>query len=113
MVRARKITDEMAIAAAYSLANYAEKRGIDPENIIPTMDEADVFPCEAADVAMQAVKDGVARRDITYDEAYEWAKRDIKYSRDLVHKLMEEGFISYPPEGMLQEALEWAIEQVG
>jgi len=113
MVRARKITDEMAIAAAYSLANYAEKRGIDPENIIPTMDEADVFPCEAADVAMQAVKDGVARRDITYDEAYEWAKRDIKYSRDLVHKLMEEGFISYPPEGMLQEALRWAIEQVG
>jgi len=31
MVRARKITDNMAIAAAHSLADYAEKKGISPE----------------------------------------------------------------------------------
>ncbi|HMA62799.1 MAG TPA: NADP-dependent malic enzyme, partial [bacterium] len=57
MVRSRKITDNMAIAAAHSLADYAEKRGIGPDNIVPTMDEADVFPHEAADVAMQAIED--------------------------------------------------------
>jgi len=40
MVRARKITDNMAIAAAHSLAGYAEKRGINVENIVPNMQEA-------------------------------------------------------------------------
>ena len=44
MVRAKKITDNMAIAAAHSLANYAEKRGIHPDNIVPNMEEAGVFP---------------------------------------------------------------------
>jgi len=70
LVRARKITDSMAIAAARSLASYAEKRGITPDSIIPTMDEVGVFPQEAADVAMQAIKDGVARVHLSYDEVY-------------------------------------------
>ncbi len=112
IVRAKKITDNMAIRAAHSLADYAEKRGIDPENIVPTMDEADVFPVESADVAMQAIKDGVARIEMTWDEAYEIAKRDIKYSRDLTQKLTEMGFIEPAPKEMLQEALNWAVEQV-
>lgn len=112
MVRARKITDTMAIAAAHSLADYAEKRGIDIENIVPTMDEADVFPQEATDVAMQAIKDGVARIIITKEEAFEKAKTDIDYSRRLVKKLTNEGFIKEPPVEMLDEALNWAIAQV-
>lgn len=112
MVRAQKITDNMAIVAAHSLANYAEKRGINPENITPTMDEADVFPVEAADVAMQAIKDGVARRKITWDEAYDIAKKDIEYSRSLTHMLCKEGFISDPPQEMLQDALDFTIKQI-
>jgi hypothetical protein len=34
MVRAKKITDNMAIRAAHSLADYAEARGIDVNNIV-------------------------------------------------------------------------------
>ena len=112
MVRAQKITDTMAIAAAHSLANYAEKRGIDPENITPTMDEADVFPVEAADVAMQAIKDGVARRKVTWEKAYELAKMEIEYSRSLTHSLCKEGFINDPPQEMLQDALNFTIKQI-
>lgn len=112
MVRARKVTDKMAIAAAHSLANYAEKRGISPENIIPTMDEAGVFPNEAADVAMQAIKDGVARIEMTKEEAYSKAEVDIKYSRDMTHMLTEKGFIKPPPQEILQEALDWAVKKV-
>ncbi|HDP54750.1 MAG TPA: NADP-dependent malic enzyme [Bacteroidetes bacterium] len=112
LVRAQKITDTMAIAAAHSLANYAEKRGIDPDNIIPTMDEVDVFPVEAADVAMQAIKDGVARRKVTWDEAYELAKKEIEYSRSLTHSLSKEGFINDPPQEMLQDALNFTIKQI-
>jgi len=112
MVRAKKVTDEMAIAAAYSLADYAEARGIDPENIVPTMDEAAVFPTEAADVAMQAIRDGVARNMISRDEAFEWAKKDIEYSRSMTKSLIDKGFINEPPQQMLQDALKWAIEEV-
>lgn len=112
MVRAKKITDNMAIAAAHSLADYAEKRGIHPENIVPTMDEATVFPHEAADVAMQAIKDGVARNIISREEAYEWAKKDIEYARNMAHSLHENGFISDPPAEMVEEALQFAISQI-
>jgi len=109
MVRARKITDNMAIAAAHSLAGYAEKRGINPENIVPTMDEADVFPFEAADVAMQAIKDGVARKPIGHEEAYLWAKKDIEYSRNLVKSMTDGGFLPDPPASLIDEALQFAI----
>ena len=112
MVRAKKITDNMAIAAAHSLANYAEKRGIDPENIVPTMDEADVFPVESADVAVQAIKDGVARIELTWDQAYETAKKEIHEARTLTKAMMDQGYIEQPPQDMLQEALDWAIKQV-
>ena len=112
MVRAKKVTDGMAIAAAKSLANYAEKRGIDPDNIVPKMSEAAVFPTEAADVAMQAIKDGVARNIISREEAFEWAKKDIEYSRNMTQTLIDEGYINEPPQQMLQDALEWAIKEV-
>ncbi|MBU0486375.1 MAG: NADP-dependent malic enzyme [Bacteroidetes bacterium] len=112
MVRARKITDNMAIAAAHSLADFAEKRGINAENIVPNMNEADVFPEEAADVAMQAIKDGVARIVISRDEALRIARRDIKEARDMTHKLTEEGFIKPPPAELLQDALDWTINQL-
>lgn len=112
MVRARKVTDNMAIAAAESLAKFAEKRGINPNNIVPTMDEAGVFPYEAADVAMQAIKDGVARIEMSYEEAYDKAKKDIEYARSMSKSLTDEGFIDRPPEKLLNEALAFAIKEV-
>ena len=112
LVRARKITDNMAIAAAHSLADYAEKRGINPDDIIPTMDEAAVFPTEAADVAAAAIKDGVARIHMSWDEVYKRAQNDITNARRLTQHLMDEGFIPKVPEGMVQDALDWAVAQV-
>ncbi len=112
MVRARKITDNMAIAAAHSLADYAEKRGISPDNIVPNMEEASVFPHEAADVAMQAIKDGVARVDITWEGAFTKAKNDIEHARCLTRALMDKEFIETPPPDMIRKALAFAISQV-
>ena len=112
IVRAKKITDNMAITAAHSLADFAEKRGLNQVNIVPTMDETDVFSVEAANVAMQAIKDGVARVTVTWEEAYNIARRDIKYARDLTQALTEKGFIEPPPREILDEALAWAINEV-
>ena len=112
IAKASKITDGMAIAAAYSMAATAEKRGIDPDNIAPLMSEWEVFPAEARDVAMQAIKDGVARVKMTAGEAFKKAETDIKEARALVNHLMEAGFIKKPPMSMLENALKRAIDQV-
>jgi malate dehydrogenase (oxaloacetate-decarboxylating) len=112
MVRAKKITDHMAIAAAHSLADFAEKRGISPDNIIPKMDETEVFIQEAADVAMQAIKEGVARVSLSREQASSKARNDIDYSRKITHELVSCGFIKPPPQEMLQEVLDWVTGQV-
>ena len=112
LIRARKITDEMAIAAARSLAGFAERKGLSPEYIIPNMDEAAVFPHEAADVAEQAARDGVARRPLPRDEVYRRAEADIAYARGLMENMLLNGFLKEPPRSMLEEALQWAIAQV-
>jgi malate dehydrogenase (oxaloacetate-decarboxylating) len=112
LVRARKVSDDMAIVAARSLAQYAEKRGITPSNIIATMDETGVFPHEAADVAMQAIKEGLARKEMTRDDAYAKAEADIAEARSTVKLLVDEDYIKQPPQAMLQEALNWALKQV-
>jgi malate dehydrogenase (oxaloacetate-decarboxylating) len=112
IVRAKNITDNMAVKAAFSLAEFAEKRGISPENIVPAMDEKDVFPIIAADVAMQAIKDDSARIEMSWQKVYDKAKADIEYSRGMTKQLMNSGYISKPPDDMLQKAIQWAIDQV-
>jgi len=112
MVRARKITDEMAIVAARSLAKSAEKKGISPEYIIPTMNEASVFPHEAADVAMEAVRNGVARLEMSREEVYNRAEADIRESQELLDVMMKEGLIKMPPLEMLEESLDEAIQSI-
>lgn len=112
MVRARKITDEMAIAAAQAIARFSEQRGIDPENITAKMDESEVFPYEAADVAMQAIKDGVARREMTWQQAFDLAKADIEHSRKTTHFMVEHNLIQQPSRELLDQALQSAIRQV-
>ncbi len=96
-VRARTITDEMCFAAAEALANHVGDK-LDEEYILPNMDDWEVFPREAAAVAMKAQQLGVARLSMSYDELYEHARKIIKRSRDMTHRLMEEEFIPTAPE---------------
>ena len=99
----------MAIAAAKSLAKYAEDRGITPDNIIATMEEPGVFPSEAADVAMQAIEEGLARVEMTREEVFRKAQEDIAYSRNLVAAMEKEGYIEKTPVEMINRAFEEAI----
>ncbi len=112
LVRARKITDQMALAAAYSMANYAEKAGINPERIMPSMDETDVFAQEAADVAMQAIKEGVARIEMSHQEVFDKTLADIKEARAIHDILMKENFVKEPEMAMLEDAVQKAIDAV-
>lgn len=112
LVRARKITDGMAIRCAHSIAGFSEKRGIDRDNIVATMQETEVFAREAADVAVQAVEEGVARVPLSWDDVYRRALNDIKAARSLVEEMQKKGYITEPPKEILEAALARAIEQV-
>ena len=97
-VRARTITDEMCLAAAQELAQCAEDRGIDEDNIAPTMEEWGVFPREAVAVAMKAQEQGVARLELSREELYKKAEATIRQAREMAHLLMREGAIAPAPE---------------
>jgi malate dehydrogenase (oxaloacetate-decarboxylating) len=92
-VRATTITDGMATAAAHELAEVAVEKGLDVEQILPTMDDWEVFPREAAAVAAKAVEEGIARRQLTFEEELKIAEDIIRRSRDITKTLMDDGFI--------------------
>lgn len=95
-VRAKTITDEMCFAAAQAMANHVGDR-LAPDFILPNMDDWEVFPKEAASVAMKAIEQGLARIECTYEEEFARASKIIKRSRDMTKRMMEEGFIPEPP----------------
>jgi len=92
-VKARAITDEMCIAAAKELAHTAEDNGLRDDYIIPTMDEWEVFPREAAAVGMKAIEQGIAAETMTRDELYAVSEEIIREAREEVKILMREGVI--------------------
>jgi len=97
-VRARTITDEMCIAAAYELAKYAEDKGINEEYIAPTMDESDAFIREAVAVAMKAQEQGVARIKASREDLTRRAEQIIREAREMTALLMKEGYIPPAPK---------------
>jgi malate dehydrogenase (oxaloacetate-decarboxylating) len=95
-VRANTITDEMCFAAADAMANQICDR-LDEEHILPTMDEWEVFPREAAAVGMKAQEQGLAKIQLSYDQLLENAMTIIRRSRELTHTMMREGLIAEAP----------------
>ena len=96
-VRAKTITDEMCIASASELANYAEDKGLNEEYIIPTMQEWEIYPRQAVATGLKAIEQGVARKKLSRQELYERAESIIKRTQDIVSLLMRQGFIASPP----------------
>jgi malate dehydrogenase (oxaloacetate-decarboxylating) len=97
-VKAKTITDDMCIAAATELANYAEERGMSENDILPRMDEWEVFPREAVACALKSIEQGVARVKPSRQELYERASAIIKNARDSTELLMKHGLIKQPPK---------------
>jgi malate dehydrogenase (oxaloacetate-decarboxylating) len=96
-VKAKTVTDDMCIAAAEELANYAEERGITEKDILPRMDEWEVFPREAVACALKSIEQGVARVKLGRQELYERASAIIQNARQSTELLMKHGLIKQPP----------------
>jgi malate dehydrogenase (oxaloacetate-decarboxylating) len=112
-VRARTITDEMCVAAAIELAKMAEEKGLSRDYIMPTMDEVDVFPREAAAVAAKAIEQGIAKfTDMTYEQEYENAKTMIMRARAMVQDAMATGYIAMPKGSQPPKPTKMALKAV-
>jgi malate dehydrogenase (oxaloacetate-decarboxylating) len=61
-VRARRVNDDMKLAAAHALAGLVTKNELSEEYITPSMFDRRVVEAVAAAVAEAATKTGVARR---------------------------------------------------
>lgn len=92
-VRAKKITDEMCLAAADELARCAEERGLSADYILPRMDEWDIYPRQAAAVGMKAIEQGVAQVRMSRDELFAQASHTIKKAQEETKALMAAGLI--------------------
>jgi malate dehydrogenase (oxaloacetate-decarboxylating) len=97
-VRARTISDEMAIAAAEELARYQQERGLDVEHIVPAINDWEVFPREAAAVGVKAQEQGLARLNLPYDELLSMAGQTIRQAQEMTRFLMDKGFILPAPK---------------
>ncbi len=97
-VRAKTITDTMAIAAAEELARFAEEKGIHEDYILPTMEEWEVYPRVATATALQAIAEGLARVKMSRDELYERAYNIIKSTIDKLELFYKTGLIKPVPE---------------
>jgi malate dehydrogenase (oxaloacetate-decarboxylating) len=97
-VRAKTITNEMCLAAAYELAKVQQDKGLDEEHILPTMEDWEVFAREACAVGMKAIEQGVARIKMGRKELYRKAETTIKRAREQTKTMMEKGFIPKAPK---------------
>lgn len=92
--RAKGIPDEVVLVAAKELAAGAKLQGLTPDHLLPTMDEAEVFPRMAASVSVKAEELGLARIKRTRAEYEDHARRMMTRSRRLAKLLIESGLIA-------------------
>ena len=92
-VRARSITDGMALAAARALVELARERGLREDAILPRMDDIDVPVREAVAVGLAAQSEGVAQLAPSADELAAGARAAIERVRDATNTLMREHLI--------------------
>jgi len=87
--KATDVNEEMLYAAAHALANLIPDDEVREDYIITHPVDPKVMPAEAAAVAEAAVKTGVARKKVTYQEVYEHTKKLVEVNRER-YDMMEE-----------------------
>ena len=97
-VRARTISDRMAIAAAEALVAVARTKGLAADRLLPTMAEWTTAARIAGVVGEAAVAEGLARNPLSRDELEKLAISAIGSSRACVQELVGAGLISPLPQ---------------
>ncbi len=95
-VRAKTITDDMAIAGAVALAAATHDLGLSDDHILPKMTDWVVVPKVAAAVGTEAVRLGLARHELSAAQLHDNAHRRIAEARAATEALMDAGVIAEP-----------------
>ena len=77
-VQASDINDDMKLAAAYAIASIVKDDELSADYIIPKAFDPIVGPTVAAAVSQAAIKSGVAKKEISYEEEFENVKKRLK-----------------------------------
>lgn len=88
-VRARALTDEMALAVAAEIASFARERGLTEEAILPRMNDWEAVPRIAATAGAAAIAGGVSDSKATKQELLERARKVISAARALAARSVE------------------------
>ncbi|MDR0401688.1 MAG: hypothetical protein LBH27_01650, partial [Endomicrobium sp.] len=92
-VMASTITDTMCIRAAEELASCITDNNINPNKILPNMDDWEIFPKIAAAIGTSAIKENIARKKYSYNRILNDANMIIKRSRAITKTMMKSGYI--------------------
>jgi malate dehydrogenase (oxaloacetate-decarboxylating) len=96
-IRARTISDGMAMAAAGALAACVEGPGLREDRILSEMGDRQVPARIAAAVGTRAQQEGVAVLSASNDELYRRAYATIEAAQNAAQLLVREGVIAAPP----------------
>jgi malate dehydrogenase (oxaloacetate-decarboxylating) len=96
-VRAKTISNGMAMAAARELARVAREQGLHDERILPPMDDLEAILRVSVATAMQAQNEGCARLTRTAEQLKVQAAAVIRRARAMTDCLTLAGLIPPPP----------------
>ncbi len=96
-VRAAKISEGMAMAAARELSRVAREQGLRSDRILPPMDDLEAILRVSVATAMRAQNEGIARLTKTEDQLREQADAIIRHARAMTDCLMQAGLITNGP----------------
>ncbi len=78
-VKAKRITENMKVAAARAIADALPEERLDVNHIIVKPTDPLVMPLEAKAVAEAAIKDGVAQNSMTPDEVFDLTLKRLEF----------------------------------
>jgi malate dehydrogenase (oxaloacetate-decarboxylating) len=96
-VQASTITDEMCVTAAQTIADLGVEIGMGPDNLLPTMDNVEVFIRQAVEVGLKAIELGIAKKKYTREELRAKVEKSVYRARNVTQMLMDNDFIPAPP----------------
>jgi malate dehydrogenase (oxaloacetate-decarboxylating) len=97
-VRARAISDGMALAAAEALETLAQERGLSEECIVPLMTDPEAAVRVAVATGSAARAEGLARVPLTDDAIARSARAAIASARAGLEALVQAGVVQGPPD---------------
>ena len=109
---ATKITDTMALAAAKAIAKRAQDTLLNPHHILPDSTDLEVYPLQAAAVAAQAKKEGLAKIKISAKQVYAQVKQEMLMRKKINELLVKSGFIKKPSQKLIEKIFKQTLKEI-